>query len=276
MKAPAESDVTGVRYQSLPNVASLEDHPQASIRTTITYLSDDEIERELPTYDEVAREEANAPRQFSDNMEETAHTVGDDTQQLSRQTDVFSSKTLFSLLLSVADKWKEIGEALFLAEDILDEIYTNNKSNESCLQNMLSFYMMRSDLRHDREEVTNALRKVGEHSLAENVGHVETLSHDSDGGRCVPEGAAISRGLSSSPSVSFPVAESTAGYEGRTHLAILGRGSLQAEGNNTFSFLISNFYFTSQPHRTYGWVNGCYTTQSCIAMCFELCSKVLC
>ena len=225
-------------------MATLPDHSQSSIRTTITYLSDDETE--LPTYDEVAREEANAPGQFSDNMDATAHAVGDDAQKLSRQTDVFSSRTLFSLLQSVADKWKEIGEALFLAEDILDEIYTNNKSNESCLQNMLAFYMMRSDLRHDWEEVSNALRKVGEHSLAENVSRMETLSHDSEG-QCLSEVAAVSHGLSSSPSVSFPVAESTAGYEGRAHLAILGHGSLQAEGK----VINAGYNFPKW------WVKGC-------------------
>ena len=65
-------------------------------------------------------------------------------------------------LLPLASKWQSLGEALSLDEDRLDEIYTNNETNEACLQEMLEVYVVRSDLNHSWEEVQVALKKIGE------------------------------------------------------------------------------------------------------------------
>ena len=45
-------------------------------------------------------------------------------------------------LVGVAPKWKSLGEALSLDEDILDEIYTNNETDEDCLRDMLERYLL--------------------------------------------------------------------------------------------------------------------------------------
>ena len=48
-------------------------------------------------------------------------------------------------LLPHASKWQSLGEALSLDEDRLDEIYTNNETDEACLQEMLELYLARPD-----------------------------------------------------------------------------------------------------------------------------------
>ena len=64
------------------------------------------------------------------------------------------------MLLGYAPKWQSLGEALSLDEDRLDEIYTNNETNEVCLHVMLEVYMMRSDLKHSWEEIHAAIKKI--------------------------------------------------------------------------------------------------------------------
>ena len=82
------------------------------------------------------------------------------------QIDV-PSPTLFTLehllheLLSLASKWQSLGEALSLDEDRLDEIFTNNETDEDCLKDMLEVYMVRPDLDHNWEEIQRAIKKIG-------------------------------------------------------------------------------------------------------------------
>ena len=52
----------------------------------------------------------------------------------------------------MVSKWKEVGEALGFDEDHLDEIFTNNETDEDCLQAMLEFYFKNSDHVHNLEE----------------------------------------------------------------------------------------------------------------------------
>ena len=69
----------------------------------------------------------------------------------------------------MADKWKDIGEVLSVTENILDEIFTKCNSPQECLREMLKYYLMRSDLVHDWVEIANALRKVGEETLSNEI-----------------------------------------------------------------------------------------------------------
>ena len=69
-------------------------------------------------------------------------------------------ETLFPALLYLAPKWQSLGEALSLYEDCIDEIFTNNETDEACLRKMLEVYMMRSDLKHNWEEIHAAINKV--------------------------------------------------------------------------------------------------------------------
>ena len=59
-------------------------------------------------------------------------------------------------------KWKEIGEALHFDEDRLDEIFTNNETDEACLETMLEFYLKNSDFDHNWEEINRAVKIAGE------------------------------------------------------------------------------------------------------------------
>ena len=68
---------------------------------------------------------------------------------------------MLSELLPHASKWQSLGEALSLVDDRLDEIYTNSKTDEACLQEMLELYLARSDLNHSWEEIQEALKKIG-------------------------------------------------------------------------------------------------------------------
>ena len=71
-----------------------------------------------------------------------------------------TSERLFSFLLPHASKWQSLGEALSLDEDRLDEIYTNNQTDEACLQEMIEVYMLRSDLDHSWEEIQAILENI--------------------------------------------------------------------------------------------------------------------
>lgn len=73
----------------------------------------------------------------------------------------------------MADKWKDLGEILSVTEDILDEIFTIYESQKDCLREMLKYYLMRSDLVHDWEEIITALRKLGEGALANQISQIQ-------------------------------------------------------------------------------------------------------
>ena len=53
-----------------------------------------------------------------------------------------------------------MGEALSLDDDRLDEIYTNNETDEACLQEMLEVYVARSDLNHNWDEIQEAIKMI--------------------------------------------------------------------------------------------------------------------
>ena len=72
-----------------------------------------------------------------------------------------TTEQLFSFLLPHASKWRELGIALSLDEDRLDdEVFPNNETDEACLQEMIELYMMRSDLDHSWEKIEAALQKI--------------------------------------------------------------------------------------------------------------------
>ena len=79
----------------------------------------------------------------------------------------------------MAGKWKDLGEILCITDNILNEIFTNNKADETCLQEMLRYYLMRSDLVHNWEKITTALRKLGEEALANKISDVQLSELDS-------------------------------------------------------------------------------------------------
>ena len=61
-------------------------------------------------------------------------------------------------------QWKKLGELLEIDEDRLDEIYTNNETDEECLRVMLQLW-----LQNPQANVTDALKTIGENQLAESL-----------------------------------------------------------------------------------------------------------
>ena len=74
--------------------------------------------------------------------------------------ELLTVELLFRHLLPHSSKWQSLGEALSLDDERLDEIYTNDESEEDCLREILELYMMRSDLNHSWDEVHQAVKKV--------------------------------------------------------------------------------------------------------------------
>ena len=75
-------------------------------------------------------------------------------------------------VIGVASKWQSLGKALSLDEDIIDEIYTNNETDEECLRDMLERYLMRNDVSHSWEEIEAALSSVREHVESKYFVHI--------------------------------------------------------------------------------------------------------
>lgn len=80
----------------------------------------------------------------------------------------FTIDNLYDQLWSLRSKWQEIGKAMSLPEDLLDEIDTNNETDESCLRNVLEFYMQKCDLQHTWEEMHSFVKIVDE-NLADKI-----------------------------------------------------------------------------------------------------------
>lgn len=71
---------------------------------------------------------------------------------------------MYSLLLPIDSRWKEFGQKMGCAEDLLDEIYTNNETNRDCLRNLTDVYQSGKS----RESIAMILEEIGETELSEN------------------------------------------------------------------------------------------------------------
>lgn len=67
------------------------------------------------------------------------------------------------LLYYVAVRWKDIAEGLGFVEHHIDEIYTNNKTDVACLQDVMEQWMR---LGPTWEKLAHVLSDIGEHLLA--------------------------------------------------------------------------------------------------------------
>ena len=73
-----------------------------------------------------------------------------------------------SLLWGVAGRWKEIAKGLGFHEDhIEDEIFTNNSTDEACLQDCVEQWISR--LQPSWEKLSHVLRDLGEEKLAQTA-----------------------------------------------------------------------------------------------------------
>jgi hypothetical protein len=79
-------------------------------------------------------------------------------------------------LSPLSSKWQSLGKALSLDEARLDEIFTNNETDEACLVEMLKLYMMRSGRNHSWEEIEAAEEKVRKELLKEQAETTDNIS----------------------------------------------------------------------------------------------------
>lgn len=76
---------------------------------------------------------------------------------------MLSGEEMLALLMPIASRWKEVAEKLGLGEDHVDEVFTNNESDQDCLCNITDVY-------HQRVTVSSlvaTLKEMGETDLAE-------------------------------------------------------------------------------------------------------------
>ena len=66
-------------------------------------------------------------------------------------------------LHSIAGKWSEFALRIGIDEDLEDEIFTNNETNEACLQETLEYFFKK---RAPFKELTDALCHIEEYELA--------------------------------------------------------------------------------------------------------------
>ena len=69
-----------------------------------------------------------------------------------------------SLLYEVAGQWKVIAAGLGFDEDMIDEVFTNNETDELCLLQMVEIWV--SKLAPSWETLSLALRDMGRNDLA--------------------------------------------------------------------------------------------------------------
>ena len=77
-------------------------------------------------------------------------------------------KAVVNLLWGVAGRWREIALGLGFNEDhIEDEIFTNNSTDEACLQDCVEQWISR--LQPSWEKLSHVLRHMGEEELAQRA-----------------------------------------------------------------------------------------------------------
>ena len=72
-----------------------------------------------------------------------------------------------SLIYCVAGRWKMIASGLGFDENLIDEIYTNNGTDEACLQDCVEKWV--SKLEPSWERLSLVLRYLGEERLAQQA-----------------------------------------------------------------------------------------------------------
>ena len=81
----------------------------------------------------------------------------------------FTVDNLFDQLWPLHDKWQKLGDVMSLSEDLLDEIFTNNEDDESCLREILELYMKVGDRQHTWDEIHSFVKAVGDENLADKI-----------------------------------------------------------------------------------------------------------
>ena len=77
-------------------------------------------------------------------------------------------ETLFTKLHpTVTPRWMKLGEQLGMDEDLLDEIYVNNETDEECLRVLLEVWLQKST-NPTWKNVTDAVAKIGKNWLPES------------------------------------------------------------------------------------------------------------
>ena len=74
-----------------------------------------------------------------------------------------------SLLLAVAGLWKDIAEGLGFDDDMIDEIFTNDDTDEACLQNCVEQWFRKLD--PTWQKLSRVLSDMGQESLAQQALH---------------------------------------------------------------------------------------------------------
>ena len=76
-------------------------------------------------------------------------------------------ESVMDLLYDIRGGWQKIAEGLGFDEDMIDEIFTNNETDEACLMNCIEIWVQR--LGPTWEKLSHVLANMGENQLADKA-----------------------------------------------------------------------------------------------------------
>ncbi len=90
-----------------------------------------------------------------------------------------NAEDLYPIVAPMCAKWKVFAEKLGMDEDHIDEVFTNNETDLSCLYDLLCTILRK----HTWTSVARALEEMGETELAEKCGGSSKPSESMERGR---------------------------------------------------------------------------------------------
>lgn len=75
---------------------------------------------------------------------------------------------IFSKLIPISHKWKQLAKVIGIDEDLVDEIFTKNERDKECLRSVLKEWVKKSPT---WRTVIDSLQKIDEDQLAESLSH---------------------------------------------------------------------------------------------------------
>ena len=82
-------------------------------------------------------------------------------------------ENLYDVLKHLEARWKEIGDAFGLDEELIDEIDTNDELDSVCMEEVIRHYLQRGDATPTWRGVAKVLELMGETRLAESVKQIQ-------------------------------------------------------------------------------------------------------
>lgn len=93
------------------------------------------------------------------------------TEPQSSMSTSFTIENIFYYLRPLATKWRKVGNALSIPENLLCSISSTSDSDEECLRCLIKTYMEDNSFTHSWKEIVNRLSSIQEHHIAKRIDH---------------------------------------------------------------------------------------------------------